>query len=144
MSQRIFRYGDHTIPDPGLAFTPEQVRAHLVTYFPELAQATIQETTLADGTVEITFRKQVTTKGNGITAVLAGLETIPPLSTTSYERLLNQLDGQPLTFQDLTTYGDGIADALAFYQSHCHYMGQVITTCQHIPATHTRQIPSAF
>ena len=32
-------------------------------YFPELGQAIYSETTLPDGTLEIAFRKQVTTKG---------------------------------------------------------------------------------
>lgn len=62
---RVFRYGDHKIPDPGAEYSSEQVRTHLTTYFPELAQATSDERALADGTVEITFRKQVTTKGSG-------------------------------------------------------------------------------
>lgn len=41
----------------------EDVRRHLAAYLPELAQATHTENTLPDGTVEITFHKQVTTKG---------------------------------------------------------------------------------
>lgn len=149
MIQRIFRYGDHTIADPGPEYTAEQVRAHLVTYFPELAKATTQENTLPDGTVEITFHKQVTTKGNGYTAVLTGLEAIPPLLTTPYEQLLTELtskqpDGTPLTFQTLHQYGNGIADALVFYQNHRHHLGKVIAACQHIPPTHTRQLPISF
>jgi PRTRC genetic system protein C len=61
-ARRVFRYGQHEIPDPGPEYSPEQVCSHLTTYFPELAQAKTDEQTLADGTVEITFRKQVTTK----------------------------------------------------------------------------------
>jgi PRTRC genetic system protein C len=60
----VFRYGQHEIPDPGPEYSPEQVCAHLTTYFPELAQAKTDEQILADGTVEITFRKQVTTKAS--------------------------------------------------------------------------------
>lgn len=63
-TRRVFRYGQHEIPDPGPEYSPEQVRSHLTTYFPELAQAKTDEQTLADGTVEITFRKQVTTKAS--------------------------------------------------------------------------------
>ena len=61
--RRVFRYGQHTFDDPGQAYTADQVRAHLAGYFPELARATVEEKTLEDGTVEISFRKQVTTKG---------------------------------------------------------------------------------
>ena len=61
---RIFRYGQHEIPDPGSQFTAEQVRQQLTSYFPELAQCKTEERPLDDGRVEITFRKQVTTKGN--------------------------------------------------------------------------------
>ena len=60
---RIFRYGQHEIPDPGPQFTSEQVRQQLTGYFPELAQCQTEERPLDDGRIEITFRKQVTTKG---------------------------------------------------------------------------------
>jgi PRTRC genetic system protein C len=61
---RLFRYGDHTFDDPGPQYSPDAVRRHLSAYFPELGQATAHETTRPDGVVEITFRKQVTTKGS--------------------------------------------------------------------------------
>jgi PRTRC genetic system protein C len=61
--RRLFRYGDHTFADPGAGYTPEAVQAHLAAYLPELGQAIYSETTLPDGTLEIAFRKQVTTKG---------------------------------------------------------------------------------
>lgn len=60
---RIFRYGDHTWEDPGEEFSNEDVRRHLTTYFPELANAEIRERTLEDGTVEVTFVKRAGTKG---------------------------------------------------------------------------------
>jgi PRTRC genetic system protein C len=62
--RRLFRYGEHTFDDPGPQYSPDQVRSHLTAYFPELGQATAHETARADGVVEITFRKQVTTKGS--------------------------------------------------------------------------------
>jgi PRTRC genetic system protein C len=62
--RRLFRYGDHTFADPGAGYTPEAVQAHLAAYLPELGQAIYSETTLPDGTLEIAFRKQVTTKGS--------------------------------------------------------------------------------
>ncbi len=63
MPPRIFKYAQHTLPDPSSQFSIEDVRRHLAAYLPELAQATHTENALPDGTVEITFHKQVTTKG---------------------------------------------------------------------------------
>jgi len=62
-TRRIFRYGDKTFPDPGVEHTPQQVLEHLKTFFIELANGRIDEKTLDDGTLEISFSKQVTTKG---------------------------------------------------------------------------------
>ena len=61
--RRVFRYGDKVFPDPGNEYTPEQILAHLRGFFPELGHAKTEEKTLADGTLEITFSKQVTRKG---------------------------------------------------------------------------------
>ena len=61
--RRTFRYGDKTFPDPGAQYSPEQVLNHLKGFFPELGHAKTEEKTLADGTLEITFSKQVTHKG---------------------------------------------------------------------------------
>ena len=60
---RVFRYGDEVWEDPGEEFSNEDVRRHLTTYFPELAQATVQEKTLEDGTTEVTLVKRAGTKG---------------------------------------------------------------------------------
>ncbi len=61
--RRVFKYGDKTFPDPGSEYTSEQVLQHLKGFFPELGHAKIEEKTLDDGTLEITFSKQVTRKG---------------------------------------------------------------------------------
>jgi PRTRC genetic system protein C len=63
-TRRIFRYGDKAFPDPGSEYTPEQVLNHLKGFFPELGHARTEEKTLEDGTLEITFSKQVTRKGS--------------------------------------------------------------------------------
>jgi PRTRC genetic system protein C len=64
--RRVFRYGDKTFPDPGAEYTAEQVLQHLQTYLPELGHAKTEEKLLEDGTLEITFSKQVTRKGLAI------------------------------------------------------------------------------
>ena len=60
---RVFKYGGKVFPDPGAEYTSQQVLDHIKNFFPELGNATIDETQLKDGTLEITFSKQVTTKG---------------------------------------------------------------------------------
>ena len=62
-TNRIFKYGNKTIPAPGPEYSNEQVLAFCRAYFPELGQAKIEEKTLENGTLEVTFSKQVTTKG---------------------------------------------------------------------------------
>ena len=62
--RRVFRYGDKVFQDPGAEHTIEQIRVHLCTYFPELGHAKTEEKTLDDGTLEISFSKQVTRKGS--------------------------------------------------------------------------------
>ncbi len=61
--RRVFRYGDKTFPDPGTEYTVEQILQHLRGFFPELGHAKTEEKRLDDGTLEITFSKQVTRKG---------------------------------------------------------------------------------
>ena len=60
---RTFKYDGKTFPDPGSEYTITQVLNHLRTYFPELGNAKTEETTLPDGTLEVTFSKQITRKG---------------------------------------------------------------------------------
>jgi PRTRC genetic system protein C len=62
-AKRVFTYGQQTFPDPGAEYSAEQVLNHLRTFFPELGHARVDEKTLADGTLEIAFSKQVTRKG---------------------------------------------------------------------------------
>jgi PRTRC genetic system protein C len=60
--KRVFQCEGHTFADPGAAFSSEQVRQHLLQYFPSLAYATTEEN-VKDGVLTVTFRKQVTHKG---------------------------------------------------------------------------------
>lgn len=62
-TRRVFRYGDKTFPDPGSEYTPEQILNQLKQFFPELGHAKTEEKIQDDGTLEITFSKQVTRKG---------------------------------------------------------------------------------
>jgi len=62
--RRLFKYGSHTFEDPGPEYTAEHVLHQLKTFFPALGHARVDEKTLPDGTLEISFSKQVTRKGS--------------------------------------------------------------------------------
>jgi len=60
---RVFVYGDQAWDDPGQEYDNEAVRDHLKTFFPELAQATIETRDLDDGRQEVRFVKRAGMKG---------------------------------------------------------------------------------
>ena len=62
-TRRVFKCGGQTFPDPGAEYSVENVLRHLRTFLPELGHARTEEKLLADGTLEVTFSKQVTRKG---------------------------------------------------------------------------------
>ena len=59
---RIFVYEGREFPDPDPELTPEQIRQHWSTMFPELATATIKESKKGEDDV-FTFERKVGTKG---------------------------------------------------------------------------------
>ena len=60
---RVFKYDGKAYQDPGAEYSVEEVKRHLAAIFPEVAQATVEEKALEDGTTEITFIKRAGTKG---------------------------------------------------------------------------------
>lgn len=61
-TRREFHYATHVIPDPSLTLSIDEVRKALMPYFPDLVQATHTQR-VQDGTLIVTFSKQVTRKG---------------------------------------------------------------------------------
>jgi PRTRC genetic system protein C len=64
--KRVFKYNGQTYADPNTAdatYTVEEIKQQLASVFPEIAQASVEKKTLADGTEEITFVKKAGTKG---------------------------------------------------------------------------------
>jgi PRTRC genetic system protein C len=61
--KRVFEVEGHTFDDPGPDYTAEQVRRHLLQFFPSIAQATTEEK-VVDGVLRVSFRKQVSRKGS--------------------------------------------------------------------------------
>lgn len=148
-ARRVFIYGDHRFEDPGGEYTVEQIRTHLAAYFPELAHATTEEKTLPDGTVEITFRKQVARKGSGdetdsrLTLLLSELEAAPPYNDPLAE-LTATLGWEPLSLA-------AVLDAHETLQGHAnHVFGlaarteQVVKRCLDLPASPMRGVPLGF
>ena len=147
--RRIFIYGEHRFKDPGAAYNVEQIRQHLSQYFPGLAHAATEEKTLPDGTVEITFRKQVARKGTGdgmdnrLSLLLAELEVVSPYDDPLAE-LTAALGTEPLTLM-------AVLDAHEDLQAHAnHIFGlagrteQVVKRCLQLPPSPTRGVPLGF
>lgn len=148
-TRRVFIYGDHRFDDPGAQYTTEQVRQHLVQYFPEMAHATVEEKTLPDGTVEVAFRKQVARKGSGdetgsrLALLLSELEAVPPYDDPLAE-LTAALGAEPLT---LAT----VLEAHETLQGHANHVfglagrtAQVVKRCMDLPPSPTRGVPFGF
>ncbi|MDT8307647.1 MAG: PRTRC system protein C [Anaerolineae bacterium] len=145
-ARRIFIYGDHRFDDPGSEYTAEQIRQHLVQYYPELAHATTEEKTLPDGTMEITFRKQVARKGSGyepdnrLFSLLAELEEVPSYDDPLAE-LTAALGARPLSLA-------AILDAWDTLQTHASQVfgladrtAQVVKRCLDLSPSPTRGVP---
>ena len=60
---RIFKYNGQQYQDPGEQYTVDDIKQHLSSVYPEIAQATVEEKTLESGDKEITFVKKAGTKG---------------------------------------------------------------------------------
>lgn len=148
-ARRIFIYGDHRFDDPGATYTIEQIRTHLTAYFPELAHATMEEKRLPDGTVEITFRKQVARKGsddgmyNRLSLLLAELEAVPPYDDPLAE-LAAALGTAPLTLA-------AVLNAHETLQSHANQVfglagrtEQVVKRCLELPPSPARNVSLGF
>jgi PRTRC genetic system protein C len=146
-ARRVFIYGEHRFDDPGAAYTVEHVKNHLQVYFPELARATTEEKTLADGMVEITFRKQVARKGSGdagrMALLLSELAAVPTYEDPLAE-LTATLGREPLTLA-------AILDARDTLQTHADQVfglagrtALVVKQCLDLPPSPTRGVPRGF
>lgn len=60
---RAFRYNSVDLADPGVAYTPSQVRDFYAAVYPEITTAAIEGPETADGKMVYEFRRAVGTKG---------------------------------------------------------------------------------
>ncbi len=130
---RIFKYADKTFPDPGAAYSVEQVLAHLRTFFPELGHAKTEERELPDGTREITFSKQVT-------ALTAVPEYDNPLNPV-YEVLIKE---RPLTLHTLRQHTQLLHDHADQLHDQTFAVNQVILSCKRLAPTPLLHLPLGF
>jgi len=147
--RRVFHYGEHEFDDPGREYTVDQVRQALLPYFPELAQATADVQTLKDGTLQITFRKQVTRKGNDILELTLRLETLPRYTdpiTELQEQLGLQVNGasQTCTLQTLLDQGGEIEVVAGQIQDQVARTETMVQKCWQLPPSAVTQIPPGF
>lgn len=154
--RRVFKYGDHSFEDPGAAYTPEQVRAHLAAFFPELGQATVDEQQRPDGTVEISFRKQITTKGAAVgdeTAVgdeaaaigclVETLARLPPYKD-SLQAAIGALGIEAFTYERLLAHYESLGPAADAGDAETEKRHGVIQQCWQIPPIPLPAVPLGY
>ncbi len=152
-SPRIFKYADKSFPDPGPDYSVAQVLQHLCTFFPELGHARTEEKTLADGTREITFSKQVTRKGAlpapvaeqaAIDTLVTALTVVPeydnPL-TPVYAALAAEA---PLTLHALRQHTQLLHDHADQLHDQTFAVNQVILSCKRLSPTPLLHLPLGF
>ncbi|WP_420640498.1 PRTRC system protein C [Candidatus Leptofilum sp.] len=150
---RIFKYADKSFPDPGPEYSVEQVLQHLRTFFPELGHARTEEKTLADGTREITFSKQVTRKGalpapvadpTAIDTLVTALTAVPeydnPLNPV-YEVLIKE---RPLTLHTLRQHTQLLHDHADQLHDQTAAINKVILSCKRLAPTPLLHLPLGF
>jgi len=137
---RVFVYGDERWEDPGEEFSNEDVRRHLTTYFPELAQAMIQEKTLDDGTVEVTLVKRAGTKGLVTPAdVMERLGTLGPVEyeAVALFRRLQSGESPVDLYPEIEAARRELDDAISESR-------RVIDRCRTLQSCPSRRTPGGF
>jgi len=60
---RKFSFNGADLPDPGPAFTPEEVKDIYSNQYPDLSTAIVNEPSIKDDVMTYTFKRNVGTKG---------------------------------------------------------------------------------
>lgn len=160
-TRRVFRYGAHTLPDPGPEYSAGDVLAHLKQFFPELGHATIEEETLADGAVAITFRKQVTRKGapaaaeevatadgpaggDPADALVAALAALPAFTDPLAPLYATLADERPLTLRAVRRHRALLREHAGRIEEQTETIAEVIDACCACPPIPLAAIPAGF
>jgi hypothetical protein len=124
-------------------------------FFPELARATTEEKPLPDGTLEITFRKQITTKGavavdDSYYRRLAGqLAQLPPYADPLQEAILalGVEDGSArpaFTYETLLLHHDCLQPAADAGDEETRKRLETIAQCLQIPPIPLPAVPLGY
>jgi hypothetical protein len=112
-----------------------------------MAHATVEEKTLPDGTVEVTFRKQVARKGSGdagrLALLLSELEAIPPYPDPLAE-LAATLGSPPLSLTAILNAQDTLQARADLVYGQTSRTAQVVKRCLDLPPSPTRGVPLGF
>ncbi|MFZ1398476.1 MAG: PRTRC system protein C [Candidatus Promineifilaceae bacterium] len=158
---RLFKYASQSFPDPGAQYSVEDVLSHLKAFFPELGNAQTEQTTRPDGTVEITFSKQVTRKSvlgqqepslaaeSGMNTLVSALAQADPFANPLepvYAALANSAAGhtQALTLATIRQHSQLLHDNTELLQIHTAAIQQLVSACQQIPPTPLHSLPLGF
>lgn len=147
-TRREFHYATHVIPDPSMGLSIDEVRKALIPYFPDLVQATHTKR-VQDGTLIVTFSKQVTRKGAdevyapeaALLALGRAIRTLPrfrdPITSLCFppETTLADLHARRTDIQELLDAYRTLPDTL-------QRMGNRCLTLPPTPLTHL--IPHGF
>ena len=149
--KRIFVYGDQTFDDPGPAYSADQVRAHLAAYFPELGQALVREKQRPDGLLEISFHKQITTKGSGdVTAETRRIDILTaelsrlPVRLDPLAAVWTDLGEPPLTYRRLLAVYDSLGRAAEANDNEQEAREGVIAQCCRLPPSPLPAVPLGY
>jgi hypothetical protein len=114
-----------------------------------LALATTEEKPLPDGTLEITFRKQITTKGAGddeatAVGVLAGiLAQLPPYADPLQEAIL-ALGVEYFTYETLLLHHDRLRPAADAGDEETKRRLETIAQCLQMPPIPLPAVPLGY
>ena len=147
---RVFIYNEHRFDDPGSAWTNEQMRSQLATYFPEIAGGVI-ETADTGEFIEVRFSKRVTTKGSngslGSPALWDALLQVEPAERSGVDALMGQLaqvasESQPVT--ELANEADAHWQLIEALDAFTNYPTHLIQRCLTLSPTPSKITPIGF
>ena len=118
----------------------------MVQYFPELAHAAVEEKALPDGTVEVTFRKQVARKGSSdagrLSLLLDELAAVLPYDDPLAELAASL--GSPLSLAALLDARDTLHARADQVYGQASRTAQVVKRCLDLPPSPTSGVPLGF
>ncbi|MBN1261103.1 MAG: hypothetical protein JXB35_10520 [Anaerolineae bacterium] len=143
-----YKYGDYEFLDSEDQFTPEEVRRQLAAYFPEVAEARIEETVGDDGITQVSFVKRAGRKGycqsirpTLCAALIVCLQNIPPLEVPGISLLLEL---ENASAEEIVNRQQEIAEALQHLDLLVINTERLVEKCQQLHPTPTQNAIPGF